>query len=123
MEEHVKINIKSTYIPSRSDLLRSYYFFSYEIKIINNNEFPIKLLSRHWNIQDGEGRVEDIYGPGVIGKQPNILNGQYFEYMSYCPLRTPIGFMKGEFRMIGKQKKEFDVKIKSFCLRASEVFN
>ena len=84
MYNYVNIKAKSTYIPSRSNILKSYFFFSYEIKIINKNSFPVKLLSRHWNIKDADGKVEDIFGPGVIGKQPTILPGQYFEYMSYA---------------------------------------
>ncbi len=123
MYNYVNIKAKSTYIPSRSNILKSYYFFSYEIKIINKNSFPVKLLSRHWNIKDADGKVEDIFGPGVIGKQPTILPGQYFEYMSYCPIKTPIGFMKGEFRMVDDKDKEFDVEIKCFRLFVPEILN
>ena len=123
MEEHVKIIVKSTYLPNRSNPIRLYYLFSYKIKIINNSPITIKLLSRHWNIKDAEGRVEDIFGPGVVGKQPKILAGQYFEYMSYCPLKTPVGFMKGEFRMLNDENVEFDVDIKPFRLFVPEVFN
>ena len=123
MHEHVKIKVKSTYIPNRSNPTKSQYLFSYVIKIINNNSFPIKLLSRHWNIKDAQDGVEDIYGPGVVGKQPIILPGEDFEYMSYCPLKTPIGFMKGEFCMIDDKKKEFDVEIKTFKLSVPEISN
>lgn len=123
MQEYVKIKVKSAYIPSRSNPSKPYYLFSYNIKIINNNDSVIKLLSRHWNIKDSDGNVEDIYGPGVVGKTPEILSGQSFEYTSYCPLKTPVGFMKGEFRMINYKNKEFDVEIKPFCLSIPEVFN
>ena len=61
MEERVKIIVKSTYLPNRSNPIRLYYLFSYKIKIINNSPITIKLLSRHWNIKDAEGRVEDIF--------------------------------------------------------------
>ena len=67
--------------------------------------------------------MEDIYGPGVIGKQPIIAPGKDFEYMSYCPLKTPIGFMKGEFCMIDDKKKEFDIEIKTFKLSVPEISN
>ena len=123
MHKRVKIKVKSTYIPSRSNPMKPYYLFSYEIKIINNNNFPIRLLSRHWNIKDAQGGVEDIYGPGVVGKQPIIAPGKHFEYMSYCPLKTPIGFMKGEFYMIDDKKKEFDIEIETFKLSVPETSN
>ena len=123
MHKYVKIKVKSTYIASRSNPTNSYYLFSYEIKIINNNSFLIQLLSRHWNIKDVQGGVEDIYGPGVVGKQPIIAPGKFFKYMSYCPLKTPIGFMKGEFCMIDDKKKEFDIEIKTFKLSVPEISN
>ena len=123
MHKYVKIKVKSTYIASRSNPIKSYYLFSYEIKIINNNSFPIKLLSRHWNIKDEQGGVEDIYGPGVVGKQPIIEPGKDFEYRSFCPLKTPIGFMRGEFCMIDDKKKEFDIEIKTFKLSVPEISN
>ena len=79
--------------------------------------------STKWNIKDANGHVEDIYGPGVVGKQPKILPNEYFEYVSFCPLKTPIGFMKGAFSMVNDKKVEFDVKIEPFRLFVPEIFN
>ena len=31
---------------------------------------PVQLLTRHWIITDGTGHVEEVRGPGVVGKQP-----------------------------------------------------
>tara|TARA_Y100001970_G_C13855100_1_gene661269 strand:+ start:223 stop:594 length:372 start_codon:yes stop_codon:yes gene_type:complete len=123
MKEHVKINVKTDYISNRSNPMKSYYLFSYEIKIINNNIVPITLLSRHWNIKDSEGLIEDIFGPGVVGEKPTILPNQFYKYTSYCPLKTPVGFMEGEFRMLNNENIEFDVKIKPFRLSIPGVFN
>ena len=123
MKEHVKINVKTDYISNRSNPMKSYYLFSYEIKIINNNIVPITLLSRHWNIKDSEGLIEDIFGPGVVGEKPTILPSQFYKYTSYCPLKTPVGFMEGEFRMLNNENIEFDVKIKPFRLSIPGVFN
>ena len=123
MYNNIKVKVKSKYIPNQSNPIKCHYLFSYKVKIINNNNFSIKLLSRHWNIKDAQGGVEDIYGPGVVGKQPIIEPGKDFEYRSFCPLKTPIGFMKGEFCMIDDKKKEFDIEIKTFKLSVPEISN
>ena len=123
MHDQIKVIVKSNYLPNRSKPEQSYFLFSYKVKIINNEPNWIKLLSRHWNIKDANGNVEDIYGPGVVGKQPKILPNEYFEYVSFCPLKTPIGFMKGAFSMVNDKKVEFDVKIKPFRLFVPEILN
>ena len=67
--------------------------------------------------------MNSVQERGTQSKQPTILPGQYFEYMSYCPIKTPIGFMKGEFRMVDDKDKEFDVEIKCFRLFVPEILN
>jgi len=116
MSNSVKIKTKPTYIPERSDESKPVYFFSYHITIINKGEEPIKLLSRYWHITDGRGNTEDIHGPGVIGQTPIILPGRSFEYTSFCPLPTPIGFMEGNYRMKKQSGKEFETTIDRFRL-------
>ncbi len=123
MEHQVKIQTYPEFLPERSDPIKSYYFFSYRIKIINNSETGIKLLSRYWHIKDGKGQTEDIHGPGVVGKTPNINPKSFFEYTSFCPLKTPIGFMRGSYRMISENSVQFDVIIPQFKLIAPQFLN
>ena len=123
MENSIKIKTHTKFILEKSDPSKSYYFFSYQIKIINNSETRVKLLSRYWHIRDGEGRVEDIHGLGVVGQTPSIKPKQFFEYTSFCPLQTPIGFMEGSYRMSFDSREEFDVLIPQFKLIAKEFLN
>ena len=51
----------------------------------------MQLLSRYWNITDGQGRVQEVRGPGVVGAQPVIAPGESFQYTSGCPLETASG--------------------------------
>ena len=95
-----KIEVSPNYVPSRSDLSKPIFFFSYHIKITNISNDTIQLHSRYWNITDGNGNVEEIRGPGVVGRQPHIKSGETFEYTSYCPLPTNIGVMHGYFEMV-----------------------
>ena len=123
MKNAIDITVKSHYIPERSDPVRSYFFFAYHITIKNIGSDTIQLLSRYWHITDGQGDTDDIHGPGVIGKTPKLAPGESFQYTSFCPLPTPMGFMEGSFRMVDEQGIEFDAEIKQFRLVAPQVLN
>ena len=123
MQNSIKIQAHPEFLPERSQPDKSYYFFSYKIKIINNSEIGVKLLSRYWHIKDGKGQTEDVHGPGVVGKTPSIKPKGVFEYTSFCPLQTPIGFMEGSYRMISENGKQFDVDIPRFKLIAPQFLN
>ena len=123
MQNNIKIQTHPEFLPERSQPHKSYYFFSYKIKIINNSEIGVRLLSRYWHIKDGKGQTEDIHGPGVVGKTPSIKPKDVFEYTSFCPLQTPIGFMEGSYRMISENGKQFDVDIPRFKLIAPQFLN
>ena len=123
MKNNIEIFTSPDYLPDRSDPIKSYYFFSYQIKIVNRSVETVQLISRYWHIVDGQGRVEDIYGPGVVGKTPILKPNDLFEYTSFCPLPTPLGFMEGSYRMLDESGKEFDVPIERFQLVAPQVLN
>ena len=123
MKNNIEIFTNPDYLPGRSDPIKSYYFFSYQIKIVNRSVETVQLISRYWHIVDGQGRAEDIYGPGVVGKTPILKPNDLFEYTSFCPLPTPLGFMEGSYRMLDESGKEFDVPIERFQLVAPQVLN
>ncbi len=123
MEYKIKIQTHPKFNLEKSDPTKSYYFFSYRIKIINNSEIGVRLLSRYWHIKDGKGQTEDIHGPGVVGKTPNLSPKGVFEYTSFCPLQTPIGFMEGSYRMIAENGEQFDVVIPQFKLIALQFLD
>ena len=112
----IKINVLSEYISERSNPLKKRFFFAYHITIHNESNAPAKLLSRYWNITDAEGNVEEVRGPGVVGYQPRLEQGQSFEYTSFCPLTTEFGVMHGIFHMIRDNGKKIDAIIKPFKL-------
>ena len=123
MKNNIEILTRPDYLPDRSDPIKSYYFFSYQIKIVNRSVETVHLISRYWHIVDGQGRAEDIYGPGVVGKTQILKPNDLFEYTSFCPLPTPLGFMEGSYRMLDESGKEFDVPIERFQLVAPQVLN
>jgi ApaG protein len=113
---NIRVSVQSQYDPSRSNPGNSQWFFLYSVKIANEGKETVQLVSRHWIITDGMGKVEEVQGPGVIGKQPTLAPGQSFEYTSGCPLTTPFGSMHGTYQMINQAAEEFEIEIAPFTL-------
>ena len=66
----VAVTVISRYIPEQSSPADRRYVFAYTVRIENTGKRATQLRSRHWVITDGAGKVEEVKGPGVIGKQP-----------------------------------------------------
>jgi len=112
----VRVKVQSEYSPERSQPAQNQWFFLYTVAILNEGTDTIQLVSRHWLITDGSGHVEEIRGPGVIGKQPTLAPGQSFEYTSGCALSTAYGVMEGTYQMVTADGEPFDAKIAPFTL-------
>jgi ApaG protein len=119
----VRVQVQSAYVAERSSPRESQYFFAYRIRITNVGEETVQLLSRHWVITDGDGNVEHVQGPGVVGEQPVLSPGQAFEYTSFCPLPTPIGSMHGTYQMVTASGGSFDATITPFSLAVPSALN
>ena len=112
----VRVHVESEYAPERSQPAQQQWFFLYTITITNEGTDTVQLLTRHWIITDGTGKVEEVRGPGVVGKQPTLASGESFTYTSGCPLETPFGVMQGTYQMVTSGGDHFDAKIAPFTL-------
>ena len=112
----VTVRVQPVFLPRQSDPDNSQYFWAYEITIENGGDNTVKLLNRYWHITDGNGRVEEVRGAGVVGKQPVLESGQSFSYASGCPLTTPSGIMVGHFEMVADSGERFLVDVPAFSL-------
>jgi ApaG protein len=112
----VHVHVRSEYAAERSQPSRSQWFFLYTVTITNEGPESVQLLTRHWIITDGAGQVDEVKGPGVVGKQPTLAPGESFEYTSGCPLSTPFGIMEGTYQMITESGDRFDARIAPFTL-------
>ena len=111
----VKISVETFYQPEYSNPLNSEFMFAYKITIENNNDFPVRLLRRHWHIYDSDGSMREVEGEGVVGIQPVIDPGASYQYISGCNLRSEMGKMHGTYLLENvNNKKTFDVAIPSF---------
>jgi ApaG protein len=112
----IVVEVESSFVPDRSDPMRSRWFFAYRIRIANQSDAVVQLVSRHWIITDAHGRVEEVKGPGVVGQQPVLEPGEAFEYTSFCPLATPFGTMRGSYQMTTQDGSTFNAEIAQFTL-------
>ncbi len=119
----IRVRVESRYDPARSRPHEGHWFFVYTVRISNESDEAVQLLTRHWIITDSDGRVQHVRGSGVIGQQPRIGPGESFEYSSFCPLRTSFGTMHGSYRMSGASAGQFDVEIAPFALGEPYAIN
>lgn len=119
----VRVEVQARFSASRSDPKKREWFFLYTILIKNEARETVQLVNRHWVITDAHGHVEEVRGPGVVGKQPVLRTGESFEYTSGCPLKTPFGSMRGTYEMVTDSGEHFDASIAPFALREDEAFN
>ena len=114
--KNICIEVVPTYVREQSDPGQGQYFFSYRVRIRNEGPERVQLLSRHWIITDGFGKIEEVVGEGVIGQQPTLKPGDAFEYESFCPLATPTGSMLGTYTMVDSPGVRWNVEIPLFIL-------
>ena len=119
----IRVRVQSFYVPERSAPQRDFYYFAYQIRISNEGPAPARLVSRHWIITDGNGAVEEVRGPGVVGETPRLEQGESFEYTSSCPLPTPLGSMHGSYHMVRDDGRKFDAEIAPFALELPHSLN
>lgn len=120
----VRIGVESDFRPGHSFPHRSQYLHVYTIHIQNYNEYPVQLISRHWDITEGDGSRKVVDGPGVVGEQPVIESEGIHAYSSFCVLEFPVGRMSGYYTMIRLDTgEEFQVEIPAFQLIMPDVLN
>ena len=112
----IKITVKPEFLEEHSDPEEKRFIWAYHIKIENNGDDTVQLLSRIWKITDALGRVQEVSGSGVVGEKPILKPGTAFEYTSGTPLKTPSGFMMGSYKMEKKNGYLFNVSIPAFSL-------
>ena len=119
----VTVRVSVSYLPEQSEPERGRWFWAYHIRLENEGDETVQLLTRHWVITDGRGARHSVEGEGVVGEQPVIEPGASFDYVSGCPLATPSGAMQGSYQMVREDGAVFAVEIPRFSLFAPAVLN
>jgi ApaG protein len=123
LTQGIRVSVKSSYLPEQSSPAERRYVFAYTVRIVNEGETAARLRSRHWVITDAHGGVEEVRGPGVVGKQPSLDPGEAFEYRSGCVLKTSRGTMRGSYQMERNDGSAFDAEIATFALTLPPTLN
>lgn len=116
----IEVSVEPVYLDEQSIPQEFQYVWAYRVRIANHRKDTVKLMTRRWIITDGNGMVQEVEGPGVIGETPTLHPGETFEYSSYTMLSTPTGIMTGKYRMIDEVGTSFDVAIPAFSLDSPE---
>ncbi|MFM1814906.1 MAG: hypothetical protein RLZ98_1601 [Pseudomonadota bacterium] len=112
----IKVSVLPEYVEQQSDPEDDYYFWAYTVTIANHGSESVQLKTRYWKITDANGLLQEVRGPGVVGKTPVLAPGESFTYTSGCPLRTEQGFMVGTYQMENEAGEVFDIDIPAFSL-------
>ncbi len=115
-QHQIEVGVKTSYIEDQSDPKGERFVFAYTITISNHGSAPARLLNRHWVITDANGKIQDVRGEGVVGKQPYLQPGEAFSYTSGTVLETPVGAMEGEYEMVDDDGRRFLAPIDPFAL-------
>jgi ApaG protein len=114
----MRITVRPLYLPEQSRPVQRHYVFAYFVRIENISEQGAQLLSRRWLIHDSVGEDTEVEGEGVVGEQPLIHPGHVHEYQSFCVLKSPDGYMEGQYFFVRQDNSKFTAEIPRFQLRA-----
>jgi len=117
------VSVVPQFVPEQSAPDEDRYLFAYTVTVRNTGEVTAKLMARHWIITDADGKVEEVRGPGVVGEQPVLRPGESFQYTSGCPLETPVGSMRGEYKCVAEDGTAFEAPIPEFILSMPRVLH
>ena len=110
------IDVDTRFLDEQSAPEEDRYVVAYTIHIRNQGKVPARLLGRHWLITDGNGKVREVVGEGVVGEQPWLRPGEGFEYTSGAVLETDIGTMRGSYDVLADDGTRFAAPIPAFTL-------
>ena len=119
--EGVRVTVESVYLSDRSSPDDDVYAFGYMVTIANEGTRRVQLRRRHWIITDGNGHVEEVEGPGVVGEQPVLEPGEEHRYQSGAVLKTPVGTMEGTYEMHEAEGRSVQARIPRFPLQMPGV--
>ena len=113
---NILVEVTTRYLDEQSDPAANRFAFAYTITIRNTGTVAAQLIDRHWIITDGNGKIQEVRGEGVIGEQPLLQPGTSYTYTSGCLLETPVGSMQGSYGMRSEDDEEFRAPVKVFRL-------
>ena len=113
----IEVEVTPSYLEEHSMPHENCYIWLYSVKIKNVGDSTVQLLKRSWKIIDSKGMINEVSGSGVVGRQPVLKPGGFFEYTSGTCLSTPSGVMNGWYQFVDEDKAQvFYVDVPTFSL-------
>jgi len=103
-------------LEEQSNPTANQFSFAYTITLENLGSSTVQLLERHWLVFSAGKQSSEVVGPGVVGVQPVLEQGQSFQYTSGAVIRDPIGSMRGSYTFRNEHGEFFQVQIPEFDL-------
>ena len=119
----IQVETVAEYIEGQSSPEDERYVFTYTVTLTNTGTISAQLVSRHWVITDGTGKIQEVRGLGVVGEQPLLAPGEKFSYSSGSVMETPVGTMHGTYQMTAEDGHRFDAEIPPFVLAVPRVLH
>jgi ApaG protein len=114
----ITVRVAVNFLPEQSRIEAGKWFWVYHIRIENDSDQTVQLMTRHWRITDARGMVNLVEGEGVVGEQPVLHPGASHDYVSGCPLSTPHGSMQGHYTFRCEDDSQLEAAIPFFSLAA-----
>lgn len=114
--EGLIVRVKPKFLHDESQPAKHKFIWAYTVEVENETDKTWRLISRHWEIIDADGRTQVVDGEGVVGQQPVIEPGDVFRYTSGAPLSTPSGVMRGRYFLKGESGEHLTADIPLFSL-------
>ncbi|MEN9512025.1 MAG: hypothetical protein RLZZ370_1844 [Bacteroidota bacterium] len=120
----ISVAVRVIYRELESTPFADQYIWAYEVTIENRSSDTVQLLSRKWEIREWNGHTRIVIGDGVVGKQPVLIPGSSYQYVSGCKLASAYGIMGGYYIFENKELGTcFEVKIPDFRLEVPFLLN
>jgi len=112
----VTVSVHPYFLDEQSSPNENHFVWAYKINIQNLSSDTIKLNYRNWIIIDGNGKILQVQGEGVVGEFPILKPGEIFEYTSGTPLNTTSGIMQGFYSVVSNSGNILKIDIPTFSL-------
>lgn len=119
----IRIEVTTNYLAEQSTPAEQRFVFAYHVTVHNEGDSKVQLMSRHWIITDGNEKVQEVKGAGVIGLQPSIESGESFQYSSGAVIDTEVGIMQGSYRILENDGQYFEAVIPAFILAIPNIIH
>lgn len=110
--DDIVISACQAYLEDEEDDACSYY-----LRIENNSDDKIQILSKDFSITDDKGNSHLENGLGFKGEIPELEPGEYFEFADTMPIKSAFAVLYGTCRIVKEKCNQVkDIKIPAVSL-------